>query len=144
MKSISKNKRNPPYLLFFIIIAAVIGLSVLITSHSFSRGDAYYSLLQKYYALGNTGNWSEADQIAKKLDPADIATYRSVHHPDELKKKINSLVLQPKKTAEDWLELARIQSILGKKDDAFQSITQAHRLDPIRDDITQLYYQLQK
>lgn len=110
----------------------------------FSVGNRYYFNLQKWYQYANSGQWSLADNTAKTLNPIDIAQYRSLHHPDELKKIINTLEIAPNKQVEDWMELARIQAILGKIDESRQSITKAHELDPIRDDITQLYYQNQK
>ena len=71
------------------------------------------------------------------LDNLDLRT-------EELKKYINELTVKPNKSVEDWLELARIQSILGKFDDAYTSISTAKNLDPVRDDIGQLYYQTKK
>ena len=90
------------------------------------------------------GDWATADKLGSRLDSVDISHYRSLHHPDELKKVINSLVIAPRKQVEDWLELARIQAILDKSSDSLDSLTKAHELDPIRDDITALYYQTKK
>ncbi|MBI2464609.1 hypothetical protein HYV64_00550 [Candidatus Shapirobacteria bacterium] len=128
-----------------IVLACLILTGLLYSQkEELSSGNRYYYTLQKWYQLASIGDWTAADKVALKLDPPDIALYRRLHHPDELKKIINSLVVAPKKSVEDWLELARVQSILGKKEDAFESITQAYNLDPIREDITTLYYKIKK
>jgi tetratricopeptide (TPR) repeat protein len=128
-----------------IVLACLILTGLLYTQkEELSSGKRYYDSLQKWYQLASIGDWTSADKIALKLDPPDIALYRQHNHPEELKKIINSLVVAPKKSVEDWLELARVQSILGKKDDAFTSLSKAYELDPIRDDITSLYYKTKK
>lgn len=128
-----------------IILACLILTGLLYSQkEELSYGKRYYDSLQKWYQWAAIGNWKSADTIALKLDPPDIALYRRHHHPDELKKIINSLVVAPNKSVEDWLELARVQSILGKKEDAFISLSKAYELDPIRDDITTLYYKSKK
>jgi len=128
-----------------IVLACLILTGLLYSQKDeLSSGNRYYDSLQKWYQAAGVGDWSTADKIASRLDPADIVHYQSLHHPDELKKVINSLVITPQKQTEDWLELARIQAILGKKQDSLDSLTRAHELDPIRDDITSLYYQTKK
>jgi len=128
------------------IVFACLILSGLLYSQEeeLSAGKRYYNSLQKWYQLASIGDWTSADKVALRLDPPDIALYRQNNHPDELKKIINSLVVAPKKSVEDWLELARVQSILGKKDDSFNSLSKAYELDPIRDDVTSLYYKTKK
>lgn len=135
-----KNKKL--YLLYFLF---VIFLSPLIVKGGvgggFSKGDIYFNKLQTWYSLAAANEWTKADELDKQLDPADTVVYKSTHRPEELKKYINTLTLKKDKTVEDWLELARVQSVLGKVDDAYQSITTAKKLDPIRDDIGQIFYQ---
>jgi cytochrome c-type biogenesis protein CcmH/NrfG len=111
---------------------------------SLSLGNRYYSSLQRWYALAFVGDWQSADALGATLDPLDTISYRRIHHPDELKKVINSLIVAPDKSVEDWMELARIQAILGKKDDSLASLSKAYELDPIRDDLTTLYYKTKK
>lgn len=128
-----------------IVLACLILTGLLYSQKDgLSSGKIYHKSLQKWYQLAKLGDWTTADNIALKLDPQDIVLYRQLHHPEELKKIINSLIVAPKKSVEDWLELARVQSILGKKEDAFVSLSKAYELDPIRDDITTLYYQSKK
>ena len=129
----------------FVIIFCLVLTSLLYSQkENLSVGGRYYLTLRQWYRAAQTGDWLVADKIASRLDPVDIAYYRSLHHPDELKKVINSLVVAPSKSVENWLELARIQAILGKKQDSLDSLTRAHELDPIRDDITSLYYQAKR
>lgn len=128
-----------------IVFACLILTSLLYSQkEGLSTGKRYHDSLSRWYQLAAVGDWDSADKIALKLDPVDIAKFRSLNHPEELKKIINSLVIAPKKSVEDWLELARVQSILGKKEDAFVSISKAYELDPIREDITTLYYKSKK
>ena len=132
-------KNNFLYLLFLIIITPLLVKGGV--GGGFSKGDAYFSKLQNWYQLAKSNNWSTADQLEKQLDPADVVAYKLTHYPPELKKFVNNLAVKPNKSVEDWLELARIDSILGKDQDSLTAITQAKTLDPIRDDITQIYYQ---
>ena len=129
---------------FFYLLLSIIFIPLLVKGGvrgGFSRGDAYFSKLQNWYSLAKSNNWSAADQLEKQLDPADVVAYKLTHYPPELKKFVNNLAVKPNKSVEDWLELARVDSILGKDQDSLTAITQAKTLDPIRDDITQLYYQ---
>ncbi len=109
---------------------------------SLSQGDRYYGRLSLWYLFAQKGDWVNANLLESGLDPVDLAVYKKNHLSSELKKTINELVVKPDKTTEDWIELARIQTILGNIDDAKLSVTKAKNLDPVRDDISQIYYQL--
>lgn len=127
------------YLLFLLLIT-VYGL--LFTN--FSRGDVYYNRLSQWYKYAQTGDWDKASSLEPQLDPIDLAVFKKKHHPLELKKYVNSLVVKDDKTVDDWMELARIQSILGKTEESLEALAKAHQLDPIRDDISRLYYRSTK
>jgi hypothetical protein len=135
-------KNNYLYLLLLFIFSALIVFGSY--RGGFSKGSRYFSRLSLWYTLAAKNEWDRADKLEVNLDPADTITYKATHRPAELKKYINNLTLKPNKSVEDWLELARIQSILGKGDDAYTSISTAKSLDPIRDDIGQIYYQTSK
>lgn len=107
-----------------------------------SRGDRYYRRLSQWYIYAQNNNWTQADKLEKKLDPIDIAPYRSLHRLDQIKESINKLTFKTDKSVEDWLELAKLQAKIGEKQLAIQSLNQARQLDPIRDDIAKFYLQL--
>ncbi|MFZ2152609.1 MAG: hypothetical protein WAV41_00945 [Microgenomates group bacterium] len=127
-----------------LFICLILTSLIYSQKNNFSSGNRYYSTLQQWYSFAQTGDWVSADRLATRLDPADIAHYRSLYHPDELKKDINTLMLAPQKSVEDWIELARIQAILGKGSESLESLSRAHSLDLLRDDISRLYYQTKK
>ncbi len=108
---------------------------------SFSVGDRYYAKLNLWYYFAKRGDWSNADKIEASLDPSDLLAYKKTHEPSELKKYINELTVKSNKSIEDWVELARIQNIIGKTVESKESLKRAYELDPIRDDISQIYYQ---
>lgn len=117
-------------------------VSLLKTSMSLSRGDRYFGRLQLWFFYAKKGDWSTASQIEPLLDPSDIRDYKLAHYPPELKKKLNTLAVKTDKSVEDWIELARIQFVVGKPQDALNSIKQARLRDSVRDDIDQIYYDL--
>ena len=111
---------------------------------SFSQGERYFGRLSLWYLFAKNNDWENALKLEVGLDQADVRAYKITHYPLELKKSVNNLVIKPNKTVEDWLELARVNSILDKKEESFTALSKAKSLDPIRDDIGQLYYQTQK
>lgn len=111
---------------------------------SLSAGDRYFGRLTLWYLFAADGDWNQALQLESGLNPVDILAYKVNHHPSELKKSVNNLIIKPHKSIEDWLELARVDSIIDKKAESFDALTKAKSLDPIRDDISQLYYQSSK
>jgi hypothetical protein len=107
-----------------------------------SKGDQYQNRLQLWHYFALKGDWPAAAGLEPKLDQVDLVYLKSQLEPASLKKQLNTLIGKPNKTTDDWLEITRIDLILGKNKEAVSSITQAHQLDPIRDDISKLYYQL--
>lgn len=128
-----------------IIIIILIILTPLLVKGGvgggFNKGDQYYSRLTKWYKYAQVGDWDKASSLESKLDQADLVVFKKMHHPLELKKYVNALVLKNNKSTEDWLELSRVQAILGKPVESLEALTRAKDLDPIRDDISKLYYQ---
>jgi hypothetical protein len=119
-------------------------LSYQFQMSSLSAGDRYYGRLSLWYYFAQKGDWTNASLLESQLDPVDITLYKNSHDPSELKKYLNNLEAKPTKTVEDWLELARIQNLLGKKSEAVTSVSKAKTIDPIRDDITRIYYQISR
>ncbi|OGL54084.1 hypothetical protein A3K55_02535 [Candidatus Shapirobacteria bacterium RBG_13_44_7] len=117
-------------------------LQAKIYASSPSLGDRYYGTLQLWYLSAQSGDWDTADKLATRLNPVDLEFYRSHHAPAKLKIIQNQLTLKPDKTVEDWLELARVQLNLNKVSAAINSLSTAHLLDPIRNDIEKMYFEL--
>lgn len=140
IKKIIEKYKN---LFFYLIIFVLVFFVIFIVNKKFkspSKGDIYYAHLNSWYFYAEKSNWQKADQIQKKLDPNDTIFYRSKHDPRELQKNIEKIMLKSSRTVEDWLELAKIQSVLGQKQDAFNSLAQAKKLDPVRSDIEKIYF----
>lgn len=108
--------------------------------NSLSQGDRYVGRLNFYYYLVQNQQWDMAKTIESSLDPADIAYFYSLYHPTSLKKTVNQLVVKENKTADDYIELARIQFLLGMQAEASKSLQSAKQLDPIRQDIDEAIY----
>lgn len=126
----------------FLFLVLFSGFSFFLSR--LSAGDRYFHRLQNWYSLAKKGDWDSAKKLEASIDSADIIVYKLVNDPSILKKYINNLVVKPNKSVEDWLEISRIQNILGKKTDAIQSLSQAQKLDPVRDDIGQIFYSLSR
>jgi hypothetical protein len=109
-----------------------------------TNGDRYVSRLWQWQSLIKNGQFDAATKLESQLNPADLVTYKTLYDPNFLKKQLNTLVALPNKTIDDLLEITRINLILGKKDEARQTINQAYELDPIRDDVSKLYYEISK
>ena len=118
------------------------GLSYQLQMSALSSGDRYYGRLSLWYYYAKKGDWVNAHLLESQLDPADLIAYKNTHDPSQLKKYLNSLLIKSGKTVEDWLEIAQIQNLLGKKSEAVDSVGKARTLDPIRDDISRIYYQI--
>ncbi len=115
--------------------------SVKAQSSYLNLGEKYQGRLNFWYLMAENGDWSSAAKIENTLDSNDINNYKSAYEPQELQKKLTNLNGKPNKTPDDWVELARIQSMIGNIVDAKKSLTEAFKLDPVRDDIQKLYYQ---
>ena len=113
---------------------AKINLSSLVGSTS------YLGRLDFWHLLVQNGDWVNAAVLEKKINPDQVITYKINHQPQELQKKIDQLEINNEKTADDYIELAKAQSLLGQNSQAIESIKKAHQLDPIRPDVDRLFY----
>ncbi|HBP51541.1 MAG: hypothetical protein US68_C0010G0049 [Candidatus Shapirobacteria bacterium GW2011_GWE1_38_10] len=108
-----------------------------------SKGEIYYRNLQKWYLLVNKGEWERAKRIEKKLEITDIENYNKKNKSEELEKRLLTLETKKMKNADDWMETAVLFYRLGKREDAFEAIKNAYMLDPIREDISKIYFTYQ-
>lgn len=108
-----------------------------------SKGEIYYRNLQKWYVLANKGQWSKANLIEKKLESADIKAYSQQNKGSELLKKIAILENRERKNADDFMEMAVLYYKVNNREAAFKAIESAYKLDPIREDISKIYFTYQ-
>ena len=108
---------------------------------SLSTGDRYQGYLSLYRYYLENHDLKSAKLIEAKLDPVDIKSLESDFYPETIAKTINEKLFKPSKTADDWVEIAKLQVKIGLTKNAQESLKNAHLTDPLRDDIDQLYLQ---
>ena len=108
-----------------------------------SKGERYYQNLQKWYLLANMGKWEEAGGLENKIVMEDIEEYKKQNKVEELKKRLNEITIKREKKSDDWMELAVLFYKLNERDRAFKAIENAYKLDPIREDISKIYFTYQ-
>lgn len=108
-----------------------------------SKGEKYYRNLQKWYLLANKGEWKKAKRIENRLKSEDIDNFKKQNEAEELEKRLEVLNSKDQKNADDWMEIATIDYKLNKKDEAYVAIENAYKLDPIREDISKIYFTYQ-
>jgi len=145
------------YLFFCLFLIAIIGLNffTLITRpdiftkakkdlFSLNKGDSYSGHLNLWRLLVQNNDWVNAAKLEDNLNQTEISDYKFNYQPTELQKKADYLNNKKEKSVEDYVELARVQLLLGQKQNSIESIKKARQLDPVRDDIDRLYYSLSK
>lgn len=83
--------------------------------------------------------WSQAASLEKSIDPADILWFKEKYKAENLKKRLNELMIKDNKSADDWMVIAQIQSGINKEE-MKRAIERAHQIDPIRLDIEKIYF----
>ncbi len=101
---------------------------------------SYLGRLDFWRLLVQNGDWNNAIILEDKLNQNQVADYKLNHQPQELQKKIAQAETNNQKNADDYIQLAKNQSLLGLNQQAVDSIKKAHQLDPIRSDIDKLFY----
>lgn len=108
-----------------------------------SRGENYYLRLQKWYLLANKGDWTEAQKLETKLEAEDISFFKKANKPEELIKRLNELTIKSNKNADDWVEIGVILYRSGKQKQGYEAVEKAHKMDPIREDISKIFFTYQ-
>ena len=111
---------------------------------SLNQGDSYSGHLNLWRLLVQNNDWVNAAKLESNLNSTEISDYKFNYQPSELQKKVDYLNNKNNKSVEDYVELARVELLLGQKQKSLESIKKARQLDPIRDDIDRLYYSLSK
>ncbi|MFA7675962.1 MAG: hypothetical protein WCY28_00945 [Candidatus Shapirobacteria bacterium] len=155
MKSNIKKILSKLFICLFLIFIISVNFFVLstrsdiFTKHKkdlFSQnlGDSYSGRLNLWRLLVQNNDWINAVKLEPKLNQTEISDYKFNYQPSELQKKVDYLNNKTDKSVEDYIELSRIQLLLGQKQESLQSIKKARQLDPVRDDVDRLYYSLSK
>jgi len=105
-----------------------------------SKGERYYQNLQKWYLLANKGDWEKAKKIEEKIKPEDIENFIKENKEEQLKKRLNEIIVKKEKNADDWMEISVIYSRLNNQEKEFEAIKSAYELDPIREDVSKIYF----
>lgn len=108
-----------------------------------SVGERYYRNLQQWYLLANKGEWEKAKVIEKWLKNEDLQDFKKKNESGELKARLKVIENRDMKNADDWMEIAVLNYRLNKRDEAFSAIEKAYKLDPIREDISKIYFTYQ-
>ena len=103
---------------------------------------SYLGRLDFWHLLVQNGDWANAAILENKLNSDQVVSYKLNHQPQELQKKIDQIDINNQKTSDDYIELAKSQSLLGQSNQAIDSIKKAHQLDPVRPDVGRLFYQI--
>lgn len=109
---------------------------------SLKGSTSYLGRLHLWRLLVQNNDWDNAATLESKLNPDQVKDYKLSYQPQLLLDKLILLSGLDNKTADDYLQLAKIQSILGYSSQAIDSVKKAHQLDPIRSDIERLFYQV--
>jgi len=136
-----------------IILSLFIGLNIYfsqknpdkytqakINFSSLTGSTSYLGRLDFWHLLVQNGDWNNASFLEDKLNQNQITDYKLNHQPEQLQKKITQSEINDQKNADEYIKLARNQSLLGLNQQAVESIKKAHQLDPIRSDIDKLFY----
>jgi len=121
-------------LLIWIIIANVVKIWPI------SYGERYYRNLQKWYLLINKGDLEKAKIVEKRLNIIDIENFSKKNKIEELQKRLGVLETKNEKNADDWMEIAVLLYRLNQREQAYRAIESAYKLDPIREDISKIYF----
>ena len=109
---------------------------------SLKGSTSYLGRLHLWRLLVQNNDWDNATTLESKLNPDQVKDYKLSYQPQLLLDKLILLSGLDNKNSDDYLQLAKIQSILGYSSQAIDSVKKAHQLDPIRSDIERLYYQV--
>lgn len=101
---------------------------------------SYLGRLDFWHLLVQNNDWENASILESGLNQEQVTDYKIAHQPQEIQKRIDQLEVNSDKNADDFIELAKSQTLLGLNDQAIDSIKKAHQLDLVRSDIDRLFY----
>ena len=107
---------------------------------SYTGSTSYLGRLDFWHLLVQNNDWENASILESGLNQEQVTDYKIAHQPQEIQKRIDQLEVNSDKNADDFIELAKSQTLLGLNDQAIDSIKKAHQLDLVRSDIDRLFY----
>ena len=138
-----------------IILSILIGLNFYISQSSPDKytqakikyssligSTSYLGRLDFWHLLVQNNDWENASLLEAGLNQDQVSSYKVAHQPQEIQKRITRLENNSDKNADDFIELAKSQTLLGLNDQAVNSIKKAHQLDLVRSDIDRLFYSI--
>ena len=148
-------KANLLKIIIFLILFFLIGLNLVSSKNTpdqltqnktqFFKLDGssnFIGRLNLWYFFANKNDWDNAVKFESDLNQIEV--FKLNNQPAKLSQKVTDLKAKNNKDAQDYLNLAKTQSLLGFNQEAIESIKQAHQLDPIRPDLDQLFYSIIK
>jgi len=108
----------------------------------FDGSISYLGRLSLWRQLVQVNDWQNASLLESQLNQDQVANYKQNFQPQQLQKKLSDLQKNPNKNTDDYLEIARTQTVLGISTQSAEFIKKAHQLDPIRSDVDRLFYQI--
>ncbi|MDD4785179.1 MAG: hypothetical protein PHH12_01870 [Candidatus Shapirobacteria bacterium] len=85
---------------------------------SLNKGDNYSGRLNLWRLLVQNNDWFNAAKLESRLNETEINEYKFNYQPSELQKKIDFLNKKTDKSVEDYIELSRIELLLGQKENS--------------------------
>lgn len=148
-------KANLLKIIIFLILFFLIGLNLVSSKNTpdqltqnktqFFKLDGssnFIGRLNLWYFFASKNDWDNAAKFESDLNQIEV--FKLNNQPAKLNQKVTELKSKANKDAQDYLNLAKTQSLLGFNQEAIESIKQAHQLDPIRPDLDQLFYSVTK
>ncbi|MFA5532611.1 MAG: hypothetical protein WDA13_03375 [Candidatus Shapirobacteria bacterium] len=148
-------KANLLKIIIFLILIFLIGLNLVYSKNTpdqltqnktqFFKLDGssnFIGRLNLWYFFASKNDWDNAAKFESDLNQIEV--FKLNNQPAKLNQRVTELKSKTNKDAQDYLNLAKTQSLLGFNQEAIESIKQAHQLDPIRPDLDQLFYSVTK
>ncbi len=129
--------------LFLVIVFPTPYTQARLSMLSLSKGDRYSGRLLLWQTYVKAQAWDKAKDLSRQLNPIDLAYYQSIYFPANLKKELNQLTVKPDKSIEDYIRLAQLYQNLGDSSSALSAIKTARQIDPVRQDLAAIFWELQ-
>jgi len=126
--------------LFFSILKPNPNFYLYLDTLSLSKGRSYFATLSLFSSLLQSADYEKADKLLPILDPADTQIYLDLYYPDAISRKLDTLLAIETKSADDYLAISQLYLRLGDSASSLNYLKAAHETDPIRDDISSLYF----
>jgi len=130
--------------LFFSLLRPNPNFYLYLDTLSLSKGRSYFATLTLFSHLLQSGDYQKADKLLPLLDPLDTQIYLDLYYPDAISRKLDTLLAQETKSPDDYLAISQLYLRLGDSSSSLRFLEAAHNADPIRDDISALYFKALK